>query len=128
MGNYFYLNTYSIKNIETNNIDKNYYYKIELNNLKNQNKIEIEDKILSINNVELNRHVDKIMYIFNYYFENNSEIDLNNIDFYRFTYNNINFLEIKNSYSIKNKQYNDSEIYYEKICNLDEVKWPFTFI
>ena len=128
MGNYFYVNPYSIENIATDNIDKKYYYKIEINKLKKENKIEIEDKILSVNNIELNRHIDKIMYIFNYYFEYNSETILNNIDFYRFTYNNINFLEIKNSYSIKNKQYNDSEIYYEKICNLDEVKWPFTFI
>ena len=128
MGNYFYVNPYSIKNIETDNSDKKYYYKIEINKLKKVNKIEIEDKILSINDIELNRHIDKIMYIFNYYFENNSEINLNNIDFYRFTYNNINFLEIKNNYSIKKKIYNDYETYYEKVCNLDEVKWPFTFI
>jgi len=128
MGNYFYINPYSIKNISTDNSDQKYYYKIEINNLKKENKIEIEDKILSINNVELNRQIDKIMSIFNYYFENNLEINLNNIDFYRFTYNNINFLEIKNNYSIKNKTYNDSIIYYEKVCNLDEVKWPFTFI
>lgn len=128
MGNYFYVNPYSIKNIETNNSDKKYYYKIEINKLKKVNKIEIEDKILSINDIELNRHIDKIMYIFNYYFENNLEINLNNIDFYRFTYNNINFLEIKNNYSIKKKIYNDYERYYEKVCNLDEVKWPFTFI
>ena len=128
MGNYFYINPYSIKNMETNNIDKKYYYKIEINKLKKENKIELEDKILNLNDIELNRHIDKIMYIFNYYFENNSEINLNNIDFYRFTYNNINFLEIKNSCSIKKNEYNDSEIYYEKVCNLDEVKWPFTFI
>lgn len=106
----------------TDNIDKKFYYKIEINNLKKVNTIEIEDKILSINDIEINRQIDKIIYIFNYYFDNNSKINLNNIDFYRFTYNNINFLEIKNICSIKKKEYNDSEIYYEKVCNLDEVK------
>jgi hypothetical protein len=46
MGNYFYVNPYSIKNMTTDNTDKKYHYKIEINKLKKENIIEIEDKII----------------------------------------------------------------------------------
>jgi hypothetical protein len=126
MGNY--INPFSIKNNEINEIDKNYFYKIEISRLKNENLIEIEDKILDLNSAELSIYVNKIMSIFEHYCNYNNEIELNKIDYYRFIYNNINFLEIKNLYSIANKKYDGYQKYYEKVCNLDNVKWPFEYI
>jgi hypothetical protein len=122
MGNY--LNPFSIKNIETNDNDKKYFYKIEISRLKNKNLIEIEDKLLHLNSAELSKYINKIMIIFEYYCNYNNEIELNKIDYYRFVYNNINFLEVKNLYSIVNKK----DIYIEKICNLDDAKWPFDYL
>ena len=122
MGNY--INPFSIKNIETNDNDKKYFYKIEISRLKNKNLIEIEDKLLHLNSAELSKYINKIMIIFEYYCNYNNEIELNKIDYYRFVYNNINFLEVKNLYSIVNKK----DIYIEKICNLDDVKWPFDYL
>ena len=68
------------------------------------------------------------MVIFEFYCNYNNDIELNKIDYYRFVYNNIHFLEVINLYSIANKKYNDNIIYYEKVCNLDNVKWPFDYL
>lgn len=126
MGNY--INPFSIQIIETNNNDKKYFYKIEITKLKNKNLIEIEDKLLHLNSAELSKYINKIMVIFEFYCNYNNDIELNKIDYYRFVYNNIHFLEVINLYSIANKKYNDNIIYYEKVCNLDNVKWPFDYL
>lgn len=115
MGNFFIANSFSTVFSENNN--KNYLFKIEIEYLSKNNLVEIEDKIMSFKSNDLKNIMGKIIDVLNYYIEYNNDIYLNDVDFFYFNYDGFSILEIKNIQSLNNKNCSSS-LYRAKVCEL----------